>query len=780
VKSFTALFALCCALPAFTQNLPEQWDYQADNHRLVIGQVPQTGLYDRSVIREFRLYFDQPNYWTLLTQSYNTTNYVQAVLAVDGVVYANVGVQFRGQTSYSQVQNSQKKSFSIKTNAFVDGQHVEGYNNFNLNNSFGDPSFMREFLFYGLIRKHVPAAKCTYVRLYINDESWGLYPSVQQLNRDFLEEWYMSDEGSNWRADNGLAPGPGTPGGGWGDGTAALNYLGPNASTYQQYYTLKSTTMDDPWANLIQTCDVLNNTPIASLPQTLPAVLDIDRTLWVLAMENAFGDDDSYVYKGKMDYFCHWEKETGRMVIQEYDANTILGNMSMNWTPFHNSNNVNYPLLNRMLQVPAWRQRYIAHYRTILTELLNPAVINPLVQEYAAFIDAEVQADTKKLYSYTQFLNGLTTLQNNVNLRRNNVLNNQELGPSQPVIQSVVATTSTGAWMNPVAGETIRVESAATANGGMFAMNLFYSVGWVGNFTALSMTDNGTGGDLVSGDGIFTATLPGIAAGEVVRFYIEAVRNNATRTVSYQPAGAEHDVYILRAEAKWLENATVVINEVMADNATTQSDELDEYDDWIELYNRGTEAVNLSGWYLTDNEWNLHKWIIPDGTVLQPDNYLIIWADDQPLQGDYHCNFKLSKQGESLTLLTSASEISDYMQFGLQQEDMGYARVPNGIGGFVIQEPTFASHNSPVVEGVTEVRKGVSIYPNPVSDRLHFRMNGFVAQRAIVADMTGRVVIDTAVSGSIGQIDCRLLSSGTYVLRLYHTGGMETTRVIVR
>lgn len=782
MNAFFTSLSLCCALGLVAQNLPEQWDYQADNHRLVIGQTPQTGLYDRNVIREFKLYFAQPNYWTLLTQSHNTTNYVQATLVVDGVVYPNVGVQFRGQTSYSNVQNSQKKSFSIKTNAFIDGQNVQGYNNFNLNNSFGDPSFMREFLFYSLIRKHIPAAKCAYVKLFINDESWGLYPSVQQLNRDFLEEWYMSDEGSNWRADTGLPPGGGGPGGGggWGDGTAALNYLGPNASSYQQYYGLKSSTVSDPWSNLIQTCSVLNTTSLAELPSALPALLDIDRVLWVLAIENAFADDDSYVYKGKMDYFCHWEKETGRMTIQEYDANSVLGNMNLNWPPFYNSGNVNYPLMNKLFQVPMWRQRYLAHYRTVLSDLLNPVVVNPILQEYSAFINAEVQADSKKLYSYTQFVNGVTSLQNNMATRRNTLMNNMEVAQSAPLINSVIAYTEAGEWMQPAANEPIRVEATATANGGIFGINLFYSTGWVGNFIPIPMSDAGLNGDEISGDGIYTAWIPGVSAGEMVRFYIEAVRNNTARTVSYMPEGAEHDVFILRAYPVWMQDSPIVINELMADNKATAADEEGEYEDWIELYNKGDEAVDLSGWYLTDNEWNLQKWMIPDGTILGPDSYLIIWADDQTEQGTHHASFKLSKQGESLMLLNPESEISDYVEFGLQVEDMGYARVPNGTGNFVIQAPTFASTNTPVISEVGELNQHIHIYPNPTSDFLYFRSDGIAIDRAELLDMTGRLVFSSNVNATSGRVDGRSFARGTYLLRLWHDSDISSARVVLK
>ena len=57
----------------------------------------------------------------------------------------------------------------------------------------------------------------------------------------------------------------------------------------------------------------------------------------------------------------------------------------------------------------------------------------------------------------------------------------------------------------------------------------------------------------------------------------------------------------------------VVINEFMAANATTHTNKLDGYSDWIELHNAGTFAVDLTGWALTDDSGDLAKWVFPGG-----------------------------------------------------------------------------------------------------------------------------------------------------------------------
>lgn len=263
------------------------------NHTLTTGTRVASGLYDETEVKEIRLYFPQANYWTLLTQNYVSKTDLLASLSYSGETFDSIGVRFKGQTSYGMGGNSQKKSFNITMDLVRPDQKLGGYKTLNLNNSFEDASFMREVFYYHNIRKHAPSAQANFVRLYINDQDWGIYQNVQQLNKDFLEEWWFSNDGSNFRANSPTSTfGGGGPGGGggaqWGDGTAAMNYLGEDTTLYQKYYTLKSTESAYAWDELIEACMVLNQTPIADLHNVLSSYFDLDRTLWHLASEVLF------------------------------------------------------------------------------------------------------------------------------------------------------------------------------------------------------------------------------------------------------------------------------------------------------------------------------------------------------------------------------------------------------------------------------------------------------------------------------------------------------------
>ncbi len=744
----------------------------SDGHQLHTGGQPSTGFYQKELIRTLDLTFTQSNYWTLLTQNYTSGTDLLATMSSGGTTYDSIGVRFKGQTSYSMLpSNAQKRSFNITLDHAIEDQNIMGYETLNLNNAFQDASFLREVIYLDLIRDHVPAAKANFVHLNINGESWGIYPNVQQLNSQFVKEWYFSNNGSLWRADrpDGAAPGPGG-GGGWGDGTAALNYLGADTTTYQTYYTLKRTEQDFPWSDLVLTCQKLNQLPSGQLADSLDKYMDLDRTLWFLASEIAFSDDDGYAYKGKMDYYLYWDEETGRMTPLEFDGNSVMKTNATNWSPFYNVNNANYPLMNRLFAVPRLRQRYLAHLRTIIAEKMQSSSFNALVDGYAALIDAEVQADPKKLYTYGAFTTELNTLKTYMTSRRNYLTANSEVAQVAPVISAVSHRVNGTEWAQPLASEGVDVSATVTSTNGISAVTLYYCQGLYGGFQRVTMFDDGAHNDGAAGDGIYGAGLPPAAAMTHVRYYVEATANNTALSVSYDPPGAEHDVYVYQVQFEQASNAPVRINELMAQNTSTVTDETGIYEDWIEFHNTTGNPVDLSGGWLSDDSAEPQKWQFPGGSIVMPGGYMTIWADDDTDQGSGHASFKLSASGEEVLLTGPDGLLWDHVVFGQQQADMGYARIPNGTGPFVIQAPTFAANN----EGATSVDDIVDVatiafFPNPVNDLLTLRVSGAFAEDITIVDATGRQVWASRVSGT-GTVDTGAWSAGTYFVR--HGGGV--------
>ena len=151
-----------------------------------------------------------------------------------------------------------------------------------------------------------------------------------------------------------------------------------------------------------------------------------------------------------------------------------------------------------------------------------------------------------------------------------------------------------------------------------------------------------------------------------------------------------------------------------------------ENEDWIELYNNTNTQVNLYGFYLSDDLNVIKHWPFPQGTVIEPFSYLIVWADKDLSQPGLHCDFKLSAAGEHLILSHEDGTWIDQINFQPLDENETAARRPNGSGTLTIQPPTFNSNNDLVTNLEDQSRNTLSltIHPNPVKNDLTLVLEG--------------------------------------------------------
>ncbi|MFZ1693299.1 MAG: lamin tail domain-containing protein, partial [Flavobacteriales bacterium] len=127
--------------------------------------------------------------------------------------------------------------------------------------------------------------------------------------------------------------------------------------------------------------------------------------------------------------------------------------------------------------------------------------------------------------------------------------------------------------------------------------------------------------------------------------------------------------------------AQVVINEVSAANWTGVTDNFGEREDWVELYNNGAGAVDLSGWYLSDSQNNNTKYQIAPGTTIGGNGRLLIWCSGRgTTTPPLHASFKLTQStGERAVLSNASGTIVDNFQFAnTTQQDHSWGRTTDG------------------------------------------------------------------------------------------------------
>jgi spore coat protein CotH len=771
-----------------------------------ITSLAQNDIYNISTLHTLILNFTQSDWWQQLENNAEADENIIAALTYENEVLDSVGVHFRGMTSYRMTNNSKKKSFNIEID-WVKKQSLMGYEELNLINCFNDPTFMREVLYSNICRQVLPSAKVNFIKLEINGENWGIYANVQQLDGKFINDWFPSNDGTRWRGGVNFGNGGNIEPGGGGPNNikSALNYLGADTTNYAIAYEIKNTRQENPWESLIHTCDVLNNTPLEQLPVELPKVLDVDRALWLCAFEILFNDNDGYVFKSGSDYYLYDDPETGRIHLIQYDANEcmlkemMMGNgprENQQWSVFYKSNDSGVPIMYRLMQIPEYRQRYLAHVRSILKNYLNEEYLFNKIDAHKELIEYEVKQDSKKLYSNQQFDSGIEELKSFIQDRIENILNNAEVNCTVPEIVSVKENISDDSL-----GQKISITSQIGGNVPIKKVNIFVLEGESGQFTPYAMFDDGLHGDGDANDSIYGIELPVYAYGTVLKYYVQVIAADDVGTMTFEPF-AENLAYKHVVMYNQSANTAIIINELMTQNNATITDPQGEFDDWIELKNISNETVDISGMFLSDNLTNPLKWKIPDSTKLESQKYLVIWADeDGSAETGLHANFKLSADGETLLLFDSdgnGNVLLDSVTFPAQTADYSYGRYPEDVSGqwliFSNSTPGTQNNISNSITDNSDVPEKYALlqnYPNPfnpstiISYQLAFSSNVTLRIYDILGREITTLVNEFQSSGEYSvnfYVETSLikpLATGIYFYRLQAGSFVDTKKMMV-
>jgi len=732
--------------------------------------------FDDSYIHEIRLYFDDPNWYDTLYAGHdndrNTADpYFPARFVSHGIELAPVGVRFKGLSTFGfnggggfffgggGGEDTQiKKPLRIDFNLYDDGEGEEtnffGLKKLNLNNGALDPSLIREKLFMDFASSYVPAPRSVYTRLYVNDEYYGLYLAMEHVDNTFVESRFGDDEAGNlFKVER--------------QGT--LSYRGQNPESYYGLYELKNNEDVNDWSSLLWLTNVLTNTPASELPDKLESIFDVDSAMYSLALLDLFVSLDSYIGNAR-NYYLYERSDTGQFTHLLWDANLAFGNFGFGMmgsgadpveygvfppstmTGFfippgggENPNNT-LALVKNVMAVPSYNATYLRALAQMLREGFDAESVSARVQELADLIRDEVYTDPNLWTNTTAFEPALENITDFVT-RRAAYVNTQ---------------------LNAFAKKTdLQLNDLMTVNQGTIADNQGDYGPWVEiynlgpglvNTSSLFLTDdpavpnkwelpvqNVDDGEFLllwldnePGEGSDHAPFSLSSGGGNVYLYLADGSDYVlVDSISYPALDA--DVSFGRfpdGEGLWqILNEVVtpaqpnqrlgipvglVINEFMANNDEAVPGPYNDYPDWIELYNGGSAAVDVSGMYLTDNLRN-PKWQFPAGIVINAGGFLVLYTSNSTLPKPGYANFNLNAQGESICLLASDGEtLIDSIAFAQQYDDVAYGRLPDGSSTWEYLTPTPSESNSlgtVVVPGE----------PIPVEVPEHLYINEFMA-----------------------------------------------------
>jgi spore coat protein CotH len=545
-----------------------------------VATYPDRPLFDADIVSTFFFEFPQQDWFEELSDFYRTDVEVPATVTVDGVTYKDVGTSFRGNTSYMMAPG-RKKSLDL-TFDFVDQkQDLHGVRNLDLLNCHTDASLLREALHGHVANQFFQAPRVCLARVVINGEDHGLYAAVQAFDKKFLQDHFGTTKGDRFKVPPDFS------------GNGGLRWLGEDPQAYKRNYQLKSNDNDVAWRALVDLCAVLDRTATEDLERIVPQHLDVDGMLWFLAVDNALGDDDGY-HSRASDYALYRDPH-GRFHAIARDNNEVLlgarggprggdlagpgggpgagpgggpppdgppgagprggvagpgaapggrrggpGPGGAVTSPLQMENRADRPLLRRLLEVPAWKQRYLANLKE-LAKALSPDVVGARIDQWRTLLEPFVKNDVHSLYGYDAFSRSFAkeetgkpaprTLMAIIAQRRAQILGDPAMQGQWPELAEPTTTAQLGQDGTYTLAVSCRVEGGKIAS-----VRLHSDRGAFGAFTAGSMHDDGAHGDGSAGDGVYGASLPAIAAGETWRFWIEATSADSGH-VDCQPAG---------------------------------------------------------------------------------------------------------------------------------------------------------------------------------------------------------------------------------------------------
>lgn len=732
--------------------------------------------YDRGTVQTIEIFFGFSDWDTQLDALASTTeDYLLAdSVRINGVTFDSVGVKYKGNSSYNA--NNQKNPIHIELNYVHTNADYQGYSDIKLQNGYQDPSMIREVLSYAILEQYMDCPKANFANVYINGTLRGLYSNAESIGNDFNSNHYYTNEGSFFKCNPIGGAGPG------GGGNPDLNYLGMDSSLYSSRYELKSTY---GWNDLVDMINTLNNDFT-----NIESKLDVDRALWMLAFNNVLVNLDSYSGAFRQNYYLYKDLND-RFVPTVWDLNMSFGGFPggtgsgtltnpSQLDPMSNNASANHPLIVKMLGNAQYKRMYMAHVRTIVQEAFASGDYIDTANAIRATIDASVQADPYKFFTYTQFQNSLTSnvtmpgpgggqtqygIQNLMDGRVTYFNTNSNYILVAPTISAITSSNAT-----PNYGDIITITATCS---GENAVYLGYRMDHPLRFTRVQMFDDGAHNDGAAGDHIYGASVTLNCLN--LEYYIYAENNNAGL---FSPQRAEHEFHTLAVIPPLPAVGSLLINELLPDNGTTVADANGQFEDFFELYNTTNSAINLTGMYATDDAANLTKWMFPVNTILPANGYLAVWADNDLDQSGIHAGFKLSANGETL-FLTDGVNIYDQVTYTTQPTDVAWARCPDGQT-FTFATPTYnANNNCYLTIEESDLPVLVKLYPVPSNGDVTIQSMENETVSVRVLDMSGRPIWQSEVMQS-EQIPSTTWNAGVYLVQVQNAAGKTSVLRLIK
>ena len=382
--------------------------------------------------------------WQALLDNAQTKEWISADLIINGERFTAVGVRTKGNSSLSQVvmSNSDRYSLQFQFNKYIKGQTYYGLDTFCINNIMGDATYMKDYLSYEIMKFIGVATPLTnYANVTVNGEDYGFFLALERYDKAFLGRVYDSMSGQlynvkiqmgmrgnfedQWQDVENVLPGQQQGNGGLGNrgqggigsgnsGGGSLIYTDDKLSSYNAIFNnaVFNSATDKDKQRVVTAIKNLNS------GTDLETYFDVDGILRYFAAHTIVVNLDSYSSNMQQNYYIY--ERDGKISILPWDYNLAFGGFQsgdtssvVNFpidTPVSGVSMEDRPLLNKLLEVDEYRERYHEYLRQIVEGYFESGLFEKTIYDLDAKISEYVKNDSSAFYTYTQYKSSLPVL----------------------------------------------------------------------------------------------------------------------------------------------------------------------------------------------------------------------------------------------------------------------------------------------------------------------------------------------------------------------------------
>jgi hypothetical protein len=320
-------------------------------------------------------------------------NYVHADLEVDGELFRDVAVRYKGNGTFLESRGTLKRSLKVNLNRYGKSRKLGGVTKLDLHNNVTDASWMNEVLSHRLFRDAgVPAPRSAYARVHLTvpgqheHRYLGLYSLVENVDNDFAEARYGTRKGAIFKPVM----------------RQLFDDLGGQWAAYRQSYDPKTPVSDEECQRVIGLCKLVSHASDAEFAARLQEYLDLDEFARFLAVTVWLSTMDSILQVGQ-NFLVYLHPKTRQFQFIPWDLDHSFGQFPMSGSQEMRENlsilrpwNGPNRFLERVFQVEAFKSRYLATMLEFSRTLFRPERLHQQVDALAAAIRPAVQEESEE------------------------------------------------------------------------------------------------------------------------------------------------------------------------------------------------------------------------------------------------------------------------------------------------------------------------------------------------------------------------------------------------